>query len=244
MAKKIRADQLVFEQGGAATLEDARRLIMAGKIRSSTDHVIHKSNEMLNPEITLIVEAPRGYVSRGAYKLKPALLKYKSDLNTCVALDIGASTGGFTDLMLQQGASTVYAVDSGTGQLHIQLREDKRVVCMEKTNARYLTKDDVPELVDIVTIDVSFISIKSVLSPLAALLKENAFLFFLIKPQFECPPADAPKGVVVNPQIHTDVLQDVQNFVSQKFTWKLREIMPAEIKGPKGNQEFIAIYQN
>jgi len=168
---------------------------------------------------------------------------FSPPLQSAVALDLGASTGGFTDVMLQHGASRVYAVDVGYGQLHAKIRNDPRVVCLERTNARYLTAEQVPEQADILTADVSFISLRKVLPAAARLLKPGGWALLLVKPQFEAKRAEVGKGGVVrDPAVRQRCIDEVSTFAQRTLGWIHHGTVPSPIKGPKGNQEFIVAF--
>ncbi len=240
--KKIRADLLVEKQGLCENIDIARKLILAGQIRIGTDFVVQKSSDIFDENTEFNLNESSKYVSRGAYKLLPALKKYSPSLTNKIGLDIGASTGGFTDLMLQFGAKKVYTVDCGTNQLHYKLRCDQRVVCYEKTNARYLEKDFLSEKVDIITMDVSFISVTKLLPSTLQFLNPNGIAYILIKPQFEASKSDVPKGGIVKDlEIHQQCIEKVANFAINTLKMKKNEVMPSPIKGPKGNQEYILV---
>ena len=241
---KKRVDILLLEKGLCESREKAQRLILAGKVRIGADHLILKSSEKYLEETKFNIDPGVQYVSRGAYKLLPALDKYLPDLSGMIAADIGASTGGFTDLMLQHGVSKVYCIDSGRGQLHGKLRSDPKVLCHEKTNARYLNEDFFEEKLDVVTMDVSFISVTLLLAPISACMKQDATAFILIKPQFEAEKSEVGKGGVVrDSQIHDKVIEKVVSFAEAECNMKTLEVIPSPIKGPKGNQEFIAVFR-
>lgn len=241
---KARADVLLVERGLAESRARAKVAILAGQVRVGADHVVRSAAEMLPEEAELSVTRPCPYVSRGAYKLEPALDRFLPRLDALVALDVGASTGGFTDLMVQRGAARVYAVDVGHGQLHLRLREDARVVCLEKVNARSLSRAQVPEPVDVVTVDVSFISLRKVLAPAAALLKPSGWVFALVKPQFEAGRRDVEKGGVVRcPAVRERVAAEVCAFAETELGWRYQGGIPSPIKGPKGNQELVAVFR-
>jgi len=242
--KKERADVLLFEAGLAESRAQARALIMAGKVRMGPDRVVSKPSEKIPVDADLTVDAPREYVSRGAYKLLPALDRHLPDLSGMTALDVGASTGGFTDLMLQRGAERVYCVDSGRGQLHDKLRRDPRVVCLERTNARFIDETLVPEKVDALTMDVSFISATLLLEPCSRLTRDGAWAFILVKPQFEAGKGEVPRGgVVTDERVIRDAIDKVAGFATGRLGWTFLEAIPSPIKGPKGNQEFIAVFR-
>ena len=203
--KKNRADILLLKSGLCSTVEDARKKIMAGLVRVGNDFVVRNTSEMFYENTVFTMDQSCRYVSRGAFKLLPAMDKYLPDLTGKKAVDIGASTGGFTDLMLQKGAKKVYAIDVGYGQLHLRLRQDSRVVCMEKINARYFSDDSLPEKVDVLTMDVSFISVTKILPAVSKVLLPSSWAFVLIKPQFEAERCNVEKGGVVK---NVEVIND------------------------------------
>ena len=240
--KKVRADLLVIEQFPEKTLDEAKKLILAGLVRASEDYLIKNPSELINSDTNLTIDENRQYVSRGALKLKDALDKYLPDLTGKVAVDIGASTGGFTDLMLQYGASKVYAIDVGYGQLHYKLRQDKRVILMERFNAREMTESSLPEKIDVVTMDLSFISVLKVLKGVNSVLKKNGWAFILVKPQFEAERHEVGQGGVVrDPQVREKYVMKVKGFVEHELSWIVIDTIPSPILGPKGNQEFVLI---
>jgi 23S rRNA (cytidine1920-2'-O)/16S rRNA (cytidine1409-2'-O)-methyltransferase len=240
---KTRADILLAEQGLCESREQAKRLILAGKVRVGTDRVIQKASEMLDSGTILNIEENCPYVSRGAYKLLPALEKHLPDLTGLICLDVGASTGGFTDLMLQHGAARVYAVDVGTAQLHSKLKGDSRVISHENVNARYLEESFLPEKADVMTMDLSFISVMKVLPAANKLLKPGGLAFILVKPQFEAGRKDVEKGGVVrNEAVRDRCVNEVVNFAETELAYSLMEVIPSPILGPKGNQEFMSVF--
>ena len=242
--KKERADILLFSSGQCESREKAKILIMAGKVRIGNDFVVKKPSDKfsINTQFKIIEQIP--YVSRGAYKLLPALEKYLPRLDNLVAIDIGASTGGFTDLMLQRGLAKAYTIDSGRGQLHLKLRNDPRVKCFEKTNARYISPDIIDEPADVMVMDVSFISVTKLLIPCSALLKNNAWAFILIKPQFEAEKSEVGHGGVIRDKnIQDKTIKKVIDFAVSNVNFELIETIPSPITGPKGNQEYIAIFK-
>jgi 23S rRNA (cytidine1920-2'-O)/16S rRNA (cytidine1409-2'-O)-methyltransferase len=239
---KERVDILLVKNGLCQSRTEAQRLVMAGQVRIGTDHVIRKPSETVPEDTVLEVTEPFPYVSRGAEKLRAALVESKPDLLNAVALDVGASTGGFTDLLLQSGAARVYAVDVGYGQLHQKLRDDPRVICLEKVNARHLTAAEVPELVDILTADVSFISLTKILPACSRLVRPGGWAFLLVKPQFEAERAEVGKGGVVrDPDVQQRCVNKICEFCTQHLGWRRMQVVPSPIQGPKGNQEFIAV---
>jgi 23S rRNA (cytidine1920-2'-O)/16S rRNA (cytidine1409-2'-O)-methyltransferase len=236
--KKLRLDQLLVGRGMFPSREQARRAILAGEISVAT-RVADKPSELLDDQTEIEVKPTRKYVSRGALKLESALDYFHVDVGGKTALDIGASTGGFTDCMLQRGAEKVYAVDVGYGQLDWKLRNDPRVIVLEKTNARFLTRDLVHELVDICVIDVSFISLALILPKALALLKPDAVLVALIKPQFELQRSEVGKGGIVrDPRLHQKAQDKIVAFVAE-LGHVVGGIAPSALKGADGNQEFF-----
>jgi len=239
MTDKRRLDQLLVERGLAPTRAKAQALILAGTVFSG-------ERRLDKPGATLGADAPlevRGkdhpWVSRGGVKLAHALDHFKVDPRDLVALDIGASTGGFTDVLLQRGAAPVYAVDVGFGQFAWSLRNDPRVVLLERTNARHLTRAQVPEPVDLVVCDASFIGLEIVLPAALALAKPRARLVALIKPQFEVGPDRVGKGGVVrDPALHREVCDRIAAWLAAQ-AWRVRGIVESPIRGPEGNVEFL-----
>jgi 23S rRNA (cytidine1920-2'-O)/16S rRNA (cytidine1409-2'-O)-methyltransferase len=239
MPKKSRVDQLLVGRGLFPSREQARRAILAGEVSVAT-RVVDKPSELLDEETAISVKPARRYVGRGALKLEAALDHFQVGLHGKIALDIGASTGGFTDCMLQRGAEKVYAVDVGYGQLDWKLRNDPRVVVLEKINARFLTRDHVQQPVDICVIDVSFISLTLILPNAIALLKADGLVLALIKPQFELQRSDVGKGGIVrDPRLHQAAQDKIVAFVND-LGHVVAGITPAAIKGAEGNQEFFA----
>jgi len=240
--KKTRADLLLVERGLAESREKAKVLILAGKVLYTLDgknfHRLLKPSQTLPPTAELKVEEDLPYVSRGGLKLEQALNLFDVDPSGLVCLDVGASTGGFTDCLLQRGAKRVYAVDVGKGLLHPKLREDQRVVVLEGINARYLTPSYFPEKMDLITVDVSFISLKKVLPALKDLLKDNGLIIALIKPQFELSPREVKKGVVRDPKLHFKVVNEIWEF-AKNLGFEPLGVVESPILGAKGNKEFL-----
>jgi 23S rRNA (cytidine1920-2'-O)/16S rRNA (cytidine1409-2'-O)-methyltransferase len=241
--KKIRLDQLLVEKGLAESREKARRLILAGQVLVN-DHAAPKPGQTVDPESALHVKASERFVSRGGEKLEGAVQAFGIDLSGAVCLDIGASTGGFTDCMLQHGATHVYAVDVGKGQLHWKLRENPRVTVMEEVNARYLTPADFPRPADFAAIDTSFISLTNILPAVCGLLRPGGRIVSLIKPQFEAgkEEVDRGRGVITDPAIHRAVIEKIRRFGTETagLIWQGETVSP--LKGPKGNIEFLAFW--
>lgn len=240
--KKKRADQLLYEHGHCDSVSEGALLIMEGKVRSNPDSLVTKASEMFPEDTVLLVDHGLEFVSRGALKLQKALEKFAPDLSGKIAVDIGASTGGFTDLMLRHGAAKVYAVDVGKGLLHWKLRQDPRVVCLEGVNARSLPPESVPEKADLLSMDVSFISATKILPAVSAVLKPGAMAFILVKPQFEAPREDVPPGGVVTDQKVRQAALDKVCTAASDLGWNLIEAADSPLKGPRGNLEYVAVF--
>jgi len=235
---------LLVTKGLCESRSLAQRLILAGQVRSGPDRVVAKPSELFPEDAEFQIEKPCPYVSRGAYKLLAAIETYHPQLRDKIALDLGSSTGGFTDLLLQCGVRKVYAIDVGHGQLHQRLRQDPRVVCCEGVNARFLDAAIVPEPVDFLTADVSFISLKLVLPPAAKFLQPDGWAMVLIKPQFEAGRAEVGKGGVVrDPAIQERCIREITAFAEQQLHWHGLGVISSPITGPAGNQEFIGVFR-
>ncbi len=237
---KERLDQLLVEQGFFETRERAKRAIIEGIVAvEGYQHLKPGTRIDENAKIT-IKDKKRifPYVSRGGLKLKKALEEFQIIVKDKVALDIGASTGGFTDCLLQFGAMKVYAVDVGYGQFDWKLRNDSRVVLRERVNARYLTREVVPEDVDIVVMDVSFISVSKIIPSVLSFLKDEGDIIILVKPQFEAGKEDVGKGVIRDSKIHKKVIKSVLDRCAE-FSLGFLGLTWSPIKGPKGNMEFL-----
>ena len=237
--KKERLDVLVVQRGLAPSREKAKAMIMAGVVLVNDQREDKPGTSFATDCEIRIKGTPQKYVSRGGYKLEKAIDVWKIDLQDLVCMDVGASAGGFTDCMLQNGAAKVYAVDSGTNQLAFSLRTDPRVVCMEKTNARYLTGEAIGEEVDFVSIDVSFISLTKVLPAAREVLREEGCIAALVKPQFEAGREKVgKKGVVRDAKVHEAVLNEVISFAAANgFQVLGADYSP--IRGPEGNIEYL-----
>jgi 23S rRNA (cytidine1920-2'-O)/16S rRNA (cytidine1409-2'-O)-methyltransferase len=237
-AGKERLDVFLLARGLAPSRAQAQALIRAGRVRVA-GVVVDKPGTAVPLEAAIEVSPGSRYVSRGGEKLAAALTTFQIDPTGKVCLDLGASTGGFTDCLLQRGASRVYAVDVGRGQLDWKLRQDPRVVVREGVNARDLRPEAIGEPVDLVTVDVSFISLKLVLPPLAAILKPGGEVIALVKPQFEAGRKAAPRGVVRDPDVHDAVVEQVSTFAREELGWTVRGMVPSPLLGPAGNREFF-----
>jgi 23S rRNA (cytidine1920-2'-O)/16S rRNA (cytidine1409-2'-O)-methyltransferase len=263
-----RLDQALVERGLCESRERAQRAILAGRVRVNTQRA-HKPSDTVQPNDALVLEAGEEYVSRGGHKLEHALRHFQLDVTSLIALDLGASTGGFTDCLLQHGAAKVFAVDVGQGQLAWKLRQDRRVVVMEKINARHLkpeqfgapVSDPARKVriweragsetgapftgVDLITIDCSFISLRKILPAAIALLKPNGKMVALIKPQFEAGKAEADRGrgVIRDPAVHERVLEELHEFAAAQSGLKWRGVVESPLPGPAGNKEFLALIE-
>ena len=241
---KERLDILLVNKGLAPSREKAKAMIMEGNVFVDNNRE-DKAGSTFDVNANIEVKGNTlKYVSRGGLKLEKAMTHFGITLEGKVCMDIGASTGGFTDCMLQNGAKYVYAIDVGTNQLAWSLRQDERVCSMEKTNIRYVTPDDIGELVDFVSIDVAFISLTKVLEPVKALMKENAQIVCLIKPQFEAGREQVgKKGVVREPRVHEEVIQMVMNY-ALSLGFHILGIDHSPIRGPEGNIEYLLYMEN
>ncbi|MCR4807622.1 MAG: TlyA family RNA methyltransferase [Lachnospiraceae bacterium] len=236
---KERLDVILVNKGYAPSREKAKAMIMAGSVLVAGQRE-DKAGTMFETEgIDITIKgSPLKYVSRGGLKLEKALKEFPLDLKGCACIDIGASTGGFTDCMLQNGAARVYSVDVGYGQLDWKLRNDERVVCMEKTNFRYMQPEDIGEALDFASCDVSFISLDKILAPAFSLLKEGGRMVCLIKPQFEAGRDKVgKKGVVRDPAVHEEVIRAVIGY-AHDAGFKVAGLTYSPIRGPEGNIEY------
>ncbi|MHB0858536.1 MAG: TlyA family RNA methyltransferase [Anaerolineae bacterium] len=234
---RMRLDLLLHQKGHTPSREKARGLILAGQVLVD-GKVVDKAGTEVDEEADIQIQHGPPFVSRGGLKLEAALGVFAIDPTGRVAADVGASTGGFTDCLLQRGAARVYAIDVGRAQLDWALRQDARVIVMERTNARYL--EHLPEPVDLVTIDVSFISLRMILPKVRQWLAPGGQVIALIKPQFEAGREQVGKGGVVrDPRVHRSVLRDVLGWAEENG-WRLLGLAPSPIKGPAGNAEFLA----
>lgn len=238
-AGKKRLDRVVVEKGLVHSRQRAQALIMAGKVLVN-NHIVDKSGTLVFPDDDIVLQGDdHPYVSRGGVKLEKALHTLGININGFVCLDVGASTGGFTDCLLQHGAGRVYAVDVGYGQLAWKLRQNPRVVVIERMNIRHMQPETLPQLVDLVTIDVSFISLKKVVPEILKFMKKSAGILALIKPQFEVGKKNVGKGGVVrDPVLHTQVIENLSEFFVKKHLFS-EWVIPSPILGPKGNREFF-----
>ncbi len=239
MSEKKRLDQLIFDLGLASSRERAKSMIMEGRVFLHNQKYDKPGTMVPSDEVPEIRGKEMPYVSRGGLKLEKAMQTFPISLAGTVAMDIGASTGGFTDCMLQNGAKKVYAIDVGYGQLAWKLRTDDRVVNLERTNVRYLTQEQVPELVDFFSVDVSFISLQLVLPVARKFIKDGGEAVCLIKPQLEAGREKVgKKGVVRDKSVHEEVILKILNFVLQNG-YTVRGVTFSPVKGPEGNIEYL-----
>ena len=242
-----RLDQALVERGLCESREEAKRAVLAGHVRVNS-RPAGKPGHSVKPADTLTLDAGKKYVSRGGHKLEHALRRFQIDVSGRVALDLGASTGGFTDCLLQRGAAKVFAVDVGRGQLAWRLRQDHRVVVMEKTNARLLTPAQFPQpfaRADLAVIDCSFISLRKILPAAIPLLKSDGKIVALIKPQFEAGKAEADRGhgVIRDAAVHERVLAELEKFVAAQSGLRWRNVVESPLLGPAGNKEFLVLIE-
>ena len=237
---KHRLDVLVHAAGLCSSREQAQRLIIAGEV-TVKGQVITKPGTKVDDSLPLAVKTPPKYVSRGGLKLEGALQAFPVSPQGKVCLDIGSSTGGFTDCLLQNGALRVHAVDVGTNQLVWKLRSDPRVIVKEQFNARYMTPEDLGEKVQLIVSDVSFISLTKILPAAYSCLEEGGDLLVLIKPQFELQPEDiGPGGIVRDPELHHRAISKIHDFVTQELHREWMGVADSPITGMEGNKEFLA----
>ncbi len=238
---KVRLDKLVVEQGLATSRAQAQALIMAGKIMDINRQLLTKAGQQVSADTVLqLKEKLHPWVSRGGIKLDYAIKQFNIELSANIVADIGASTGGFTDVLLHYGAAKIYAVDVGYGQLADKLRNDSRVIVLEKTNARYLSSKHIPQPLDGVVCDASFISLKLVLPKAMQLVKQRGWLVALIKPQFEVGKGCVGKGGVVSDEnLHLQVCDEIAKWCNEQPYWSVHEIIDSPVAGAKGNKEFL-----
>ncbi len=239
MAEKQRLDLALFARGFAESREKAKALIMAGQVYVNGQKAQKSGDTVKDADVLEVRGEKMPYVSRGGYKLEKAVAAFALNLSDCVCMDIGASTGGFTDCMLQNGAKKVYAIDVGYGQLAWSLRSDKRVVNLERTNFRYVTREQVPEEIDFASVDVAFISLRLIVPVMHELLKADGQAVCLIKPQFEAGREHVgKKGVVRDKAVHETVVREICAFLLESG-FSLLHLDYSPIKGPQGNIEYL-----
>ena len=239
MAERLRLDVLLVERGLAESRQRAAALILAGKVRVEGRKALKAGQRVATDVEVEVLDSGEGYVSRGGFKLASALDTFSLQVVGLVAMDVGASTGGFTDCLLRRGAQKVYAIDVGYGQLAWQLRQDSRVVVLERCNVRYLTREQVPEFVDLAVIDASFISLKKIIPKVLEFFKSGGQLLALIKPQFEVGRNQVGKGGVVrDPMLHRQVVGELEDFCRSQGL-EVGGVAESSLLGPKGNREFF-----
>lgn len=239
--KLQRLDRYLVARKLADSVEAARKLIGEGLVLVNGNKALSAASQVCENASVTVASSEKQWVSRGAYKLLKAVDCFGLDAKDKVCIDIGASTGGFTDVLLSLGAKRVYAVDVGYGQLAWKLRSDPRVVVMERTNARFLTRDmfNNGEKADIIVSDASFISLKLLLPPAQELLADNGLMTVLVKPQFEVTRAEAGHGVIREPSLHEKVIEEMSDFIDKETKLRLLDRTYSPIKGPEGNIEFL-----
>ena len=242
--KKHRLDLILVKKGLVRSRQRAQAIIMAGKVLVN-EQPVDKPGFLVSQEDHIQLKGTDiSYVSRGGLKLEAALQKLPMEVTGSICIDVGASTGGFTDCLLQHGAERVFAVDVGYGQLAWKLRQDPRVIVIERTNVRYITADAIPTPVDLITVDVSFISLKLVVPVLIQFMKSDASILALIKPQFEVGKNQVGKGgVVKKPELHQKVIKDLSEFFELIKLAPL-SVYPSPVLGPKGNREFFMVLKH
>ncbi len=241
MSQKERVDALLVTRGLCESREQAKRLIMAGEVMHGTE-VVTKPSSKVKVDAPLTVKERPKYVGRGGFKIEGALAHFGINPEGLVCLDCGASTGGFTDCLLQSGAKKVHAIDVGTNQLVWKLRQDERVVVKEKFNARYMKPEDIGEKVDLVVMDLSFISLTKVLPAIFAVLAEGGKVIPLIKPQFELQRDEVGKGGIVrDPESHQKAVDKIRQFIEGEMGRTWEDVMVSPITGTDGNVEFLAL---
>ncbi|WP_337934414.1 TlyA family RNA methyltransferase [Jutongia sp.] len=241
---KERLDVLLVKRNLAASREKAKAIIMTGNVFVNGQREDKAGSTFKEDALIEVKGNPMKYVSRGGYKLEKAIDLWQVPLQDKICMDVGSSTGGFTDCMLQNGAQKVYAIDVGTNQLAWKLRQDERVISMEKTNIRYVTREDIADFIDFFSVDVAFISLKKVLEPVKALLTQEGQGVCLVKPQFEAGREKVgKKGVVRDPKVHREVLEQIMQYVLS-IGFEILELSFSPIKGPEGNIEYLLYIQN
>lgn len=238
---KIRLDTYLFQAGVFKSRSEARAAVMEGLVSINSNSNVKPGTQVTGNEHIIVKSTDSGYVSRGGVKLESALESFSTDVTGKVALDVGASTGGFTDCLLQRGASSVISLDVGKGQLHWNLRNDPRVRVLEGVNARYLEPVDIPENPTLATVDVSFISLRKVILPIAGVLAGDWEIIALVKPQFEAGRGKVGKGGVIrDPEVHVEVLVNIISWLEENG-FMAEALKESPLKGPKGNREFFVL---
>jgi len=241
---KKRIDQLLVEKKLVESRTKAQAMIMAGQIFVN-DRKINKSGETFKEDVKIkIYNLHPTWVSRGAIKLLHAINNFNIKITNKICLDLGASTGGFTHVLLKNGAKKIYSVDVGKNQLHEKLLSETRVINLEKTNAGYLNEEAIKEKIDIIVCDVSFISLKKVIEPSLMFLNKKGIILVLIKPQFEAKKNEIRKGIVTDSNVHKRICEEYEDWFENRCNMNVRGIIESPIKGPKGNKEFLILTEN
>tara|TARA_B100001123_G_C15286498_1_gene1015808 strand:+ start:968 stop:1720 length:753 start_codon:yes stop_codon:yes gene_type:complete len=239
--KKKRIDQILLDKGLVSSRAKAQALIMTGKVYHNKKR-IEKAGQLLNQNQEVkILKDKLEWVSRGGLKLAPIIINQKIEIKNKICIDLGSSTGGFSHVLLKFGAKKIYSVDVGYGQIHEKIKQDKRVVSLERTNARYLTTKEITDKVDVIVCDTSFISIKKSISKSIEFLKKNGTIIGLIKPQFEANRKEIIKGIVKDSMVHNRVCSEIKFWFENEKNIEILQIIQSPIKGPKGNIEFFLI---
>lgn len=239
MSDKVRVDVAMVQRGLTPSREQAQALIMAGQVYRKEVKILKASEKVGESDDLHVKGNSNPYVGRGALKLDKALRVFQADVTNVVAMDIGAATGGFTDVLLHNGARQVYSIDVGYGQLDWKIRSDPRVVVLERTNARYLTHEEIPCVPDVTVMDVSFISVKLILPKAVELMEHKGRFYILIKPQFEAGRENVgKKGVVRDPAVHVQVIENIRAFLPE-IHYHMAQLDFSPITGPEGNIEYI-----
>ena len=236
---KIRLDQLLIKKNLAETKSKAQSMIMAGQVLVNDKIITKSGNSFKENSLIKIKKLHPQWVSRGAYKLLKAIDHFGIDIKNKTCLDIGSSTGGFTEVLLKKNAKKIYSIDVGTNQLHEKLRKEKKIISIENFNAKYLDKSIIHDKIDIVVCDVSFISLTKVIEPSLKLVSTNAEIIALIKPQFETKKMNLKKGIVKDSLIHKQVCTQISDWFKAKINTKVVGLVESPITGPKGNIEFL-----
>lgn len=239
---KIRLDLLLVQRGLVKSRQQAQSLIRAGKVYGK-GNILDKPGSLVPEDLEIIIKEKPKYVSRGGGKLEGALLDFNLNVKNFICIDVGSSTGGFVDCLLKFGAKKVYAIDVGKNLLNENLKRDERVILIENLNARYFEEEIIPEKVDLVTMDLSFISLKLVVPPFIPMIKKDGFLLTLYKPQFEVGRKDVGKGGIVKDD--KKIKQSIENFVefANKLNLTFKSFSPSRLRGQKGNQEYFLLFQ-
>ena len=241
MKKKKRLDQILVERGSAETRAKAQAIIMSGEVYVEGKQILKSGLSFLENSKIIIKDKNKEWVSRGSYKLLKALENFDINIENKICLDLGSSTGGFTHVLLSNKAKKIYAVDVGTNQLHEKLLNEKKIISIEKTNARYLNRKLITDNIDVIVCDVSFISVKKIIKPNLCFLKNNSIIIILIKPQFEANKKEIKRGVVRDPNIHNRICEDIKHWLINECKSKIIGLVESPIKGPKGNIEFLVV---